>query len=317
MKSLIRIVIISVILFTLFACGKDKHKADNDKSRIFTDAMQRQVSIPQPPKRIVSTAPSNTEMLFAIGLDEEIAGVTNFCDYPESAKTKNKIGGYFNPNIEVILSLKPDLIIATPDGYIKERVEKLDTAGMSVFVVNPKSIEEILETMLMLGKVTGKEENAKKVVKELSTRVKSVREKSADIPMEMKPKVFYEIGHDPIITAGPGTFVDNIITEAGGINIASDANTDWPRYNVEAIITREPDIIITAPHTTSTDKGKLQTRLDAWRRFGTIPAVRNNRIYPLDPNILLRSGPRVIDGLEAMHVIFEEFWKSKKNANTG
>jgi iron complex transport system substrate-binding protein len=255
-------------------------------------------------------------MLFAIGLDAEIVGVTNFCDYPKAAKAKDKIGGYFTPNIEAILSLKPDLIIATPDGYSKERVEKLDAAGMSAFVVNPRNIDGVLETMLMLGKVTGKEDNAKRVVKELAIRVRAVKEKAAAIPMEIRPKVFYEVGHDPIITAGPETFVDNIITEAGGINIAADANTDWPRYSVEAIITKEPDIIITAPHTSSDGDDNKETRLNVWRRFRTIPAVQNNRIYPMDSNILLRPGPRVIDGLEAMNAIFEEFWKNRKNAKT-
>lgn len=314
-RNLLKIAIICATLCTLFACGKDAQRTDTDKSVIYTDAMQRQVSIPRNPKRIVSMAPSNTEMLFAIGLSEEIVGVTKFCDYPESAKFKKKIGGYSTPNIEAILDLKPDLIIATPDGYVRKYLEKLESVGMQVFIVNPKNIDEILKTMLILGKITDKEENAKKVVKKLAIRVKYVREKTNNIPMEMRPKVFYEIGHDPIITAGSGTFVDNIIAEAGGINIASDAKTNWPRYSIETIIMKEPDIIITAPHATN-DKGKMMTNLDKWRRFNTIPAVRNNRIYPLDPNILLRPGPRIIDGLEEMHAIFEDFWKSQKNERT-
>lgn len=315
-RSLIGIAIICAILCTLSACGKDKQKTDTSKSIIYTDAMQRQVNIPQVPKRIVSMAPSNTEMLFAIGLNEEIVGVTKFCDYPESAKSKRKIGGYSSPNIETILTLKPDLIIATPDGYVKKSLEVLESAGIAIFIVNPKNIDGILDTMLMLGKITGKEENARKVVEKLAIRVKYVKEKTADIPMEMRPKVFYEIGHDPIITAGPGTFVNSVITEAGGINIASDAKTDWQRYSVEAIITKEPDIIITAPHANSDNNGEMLISLDSWQRFSTIPAVKNNRIYPLYSNILLRPGPRIIDGLEAMHTIFEEFWKNRKNAKT-
>jgi iron complex transport system substrate-binding protein len=249
-------------------------------------------------------APSSTELLFAIGLDEEIVGVTTFCNYPDAAKGKAKIGGYFNPNVEAILSLEPDLIVATPDGYSKDRVEKLDSTGAPVFLVDPKNVDEILATMLTLGKVTGKEDTAKQVVGKLRARVEAVREKVKAVPQEKRPKVFYEIGHDPLITAGPGTFVDNLITDAGGINIASDAPTNWPRYSVEAVLTKEPDIIITAPHVSSSDETKMETRLAAWRKYRTIPAVQNGRIYPVISDILLRPGPRIVDGLEELHRLF-------------
>lgn len=307
-KIPLKIVVIFVILCVLTSCGKDKEKVD---SYTITDAMQRPVKVPKFPKRVVSMAPSNTEMLFAIGLDEEIVGVTNFCDYPESAKYKQKIGGYFTPNVEAILSLKPDLVIATPDGYVKKNIELLESAGISVFIVNPKNIDEILNTMLTLGKITKKEENAKRMVNELSVRIRRIRDRVAKVPAEMRPKVFYEISHDPLITTGPGTFVDDIINEAGGINIASDAKTAWPRYSVEAIIAKDPDIIITTPHATTNDRAQMPAGSDFWNRLSTISAVKHNRIYPVNPDILLRPGPRIVDGLELMHHIFEEFWKDK------
>ncbi len=146
-KSLIAVAIICTVICTIFGCGKDKQKSDTDKQFIFIDAMQRVMKIPQIPKRIISMAPSNTEMLFAIGLNEEIVGVTNFCDYPEPAKYKKKIGGYFTPNIEAILNIKPDLVVATPDGYIKKKLEILESSGIPIFIVNPKKINEILDTM--------------------------------------------------------------------------------------------------------------------------------------------------------------------------
>ena len=113
--------------------------------------------------------------------------------------------------------------------------------------------------------------------------------------------MFYEIGRDPLITAGPGNFVDNLISAAGGINIASDAPTNWPRYNVEAVIMNKPDVIITAPHTPSKDDST-----DTWRRYKTIPAVQNGRIYAVNPDILLRPGPRIVDGLEKLHSLFTQ-----------
>ena len=306
MKRLIKAIAVFIIVCILCGCGGSSKKAARQRAEVFIDAMQRQVTVPRPVKRIVSMAPSVTEMLFAIGLDEEIVGVTNFCDYPDTARKKPKIGGYYDPNIEAVLSLAPDLIVATPDGYSKERVEKLDQAGISVFLVNPQKIDEVLEAMLTLGEVTGKGNAAKQVVGNLSARVNAVRAKVSSIPLEERPKVFYEIGHDPLITAGPGTFVDNLISAAGGINIASDAPTDWPRYSVEAVIMKEPDIIITAPHVSPGENDATEIRSGVWQKYRTMPAVRNGRIYPVDSDILLRAGPRIVDGLEKLYRLFTE-----------
>jgi len=298
------IIAVFVIAYLLSGCGGSDKKAARRDAEVFTDAMQRQVNVPRPVKRIVSMAPNVTEMLFAIGLDEEIVGVTDFCDFPDAARQKPKIGGYYNPSIETILSLAPDVIIATPDGYSKERIEKLDQAGISVFLVNPQKIDEVLETMLTLGKVTGKDDVAKQVVGNLRARVEAVREKVISIPVEKRPKVFYEIGHDPLITAGPGNFVDNLISAAGGINIASDAPTDWPRYSIEAVIMKAPDVIITAPHVASEGDAATEANASVWQKYKTIPAVQNGRIYPVNPDILLRSGPRIVDGLEKLYSLF-------------
>jgi len=297
---------IFMIACVLSGCGGSDKKATRRSAEVFTDAMQRQVTVPRPLKRVVSMAPNVTEMLFAIGLDDEIIGVTDFCDYPDAAREKPKIGGYYNPSIEMILSLAPDLIIATPDGYSKERIERLDQSGISVFLVNPQKIDEVLETMLTLGRITGKDDVARRVVEDLRARVEAVREKVSSIPVEKRPKVFYEIGHDPLITAGPGNFVDSLISAAGGINIAGDAPTDWPRYSIEAVIMKAPDVIITAPHVASGEDTTTDADTSVWQKYKTIPAARNGRIYPVNPNILLRSGPRIVDGLEELHRLFAE-----------
>ena len=287
-------------LLIITACA---NKPDNKEgSTVFTDAMHRQIAIPATVRRIISMAPSNTEMLFALGLDKEIVGVTAFCNYPEAAKHKQKIGGYSNPSIEAILSLDPDLIVATPDGYSRDRIEKLDSTGIPVFVVNPTTLDGVMETMLTLGKITGRYDVAKQVVKKLRNRIKAVEKRVEKVPLEKRPKVFYEIGHDPLITAGPGTFVDDLITRAGGINIAHNAGTGWPRYSVEAVITLEPDIIITGSHVSSGKPGESRTRL--WQKYRTVPAVKNGRIYSVDSDITLRPGPRAVDGLEKLNSLF-------------
>ena len=300
MNKAIKIAAILLISCALCQCGNSNKAPAGQNTEVLTDAMQRQVTVLRPVKRIVSMAPNVTEMLFAIGLSEEIVGVTDFCDYPDAARRKSRIGEYYNPNIEAVLSLAPDLVVATPDGYnIRERVERLSQSGISIFIVYPKKIDEIPETMLTLGKVVGKDDMAEQVVKNLRLRIEAVRQAVALIPAEERPKVFYEIGRDPLITAGPGNFVDNLISAAGGLNIASDASTGWPRYSVEAVIIKEPDVIIVAPHTSS-----KEDIAKTWRRYGTIPAVKNGRIYTVEPDILLRSGPRIVDGLEELHRLF-------------
>ncbi len=299
MNKGIKIAAILLISYALCQCGNSNKAPARQKTEVFTDAMQRQVTVPRPVKRIVSMAPNVTEMLFAIGLSEEIVGVTDFCDYPDAARQKPKIGGYYDPNIEAILSLAPDLVVATPDGYSKDKVKRLEQSGVSIFLVNPMKIDEIPEAMLTLGKVVGKDDMAEQVVENLRLRIAAVRQAVALIPAEERPKVFYEIGRDPLITAGPGNFVDNLISTAGGINIASDAPSDWPRYSVEAVIMKEPDMIIVAPHVTP-----REDIAKTWHRYRTIPAVKNGKIYTVEPDILLRSGPRIVDGLEELHRIF-------------
>jgi iron complex transport system substrate-binding protein len=299
MRKIIVISIVLLMVIALYGCGK---KASSRDTVLFTDAMGRQVKIPKSVKRIVSMAPNVTEMLFAIDLDNEIVGVTDYCNYPESARSKTKIGGYYNPNIEVILSLSPDLIVATPDGYSKERIEKLDQSGIPVFIVNPLKIDDMLESIILLGRITGKEETASQVVEDMRSRITAIKYEVSQIPMQKRIKVFYEIGEDPLVTVGPDNFVNDLITTAGGINVAADAPSSWPVYSVEAVIMKNPDVILTAPSTmSSSDKNSQAIK---WNKYRTVSAVVSDKIYAVDPDIMLRSGPRVVDGLEKLYLLF-------------
>ncbi|MDQ1328002.1 MAG: Cobalamin-binding protein [Candidatus Poribacteria bacterium] len=298
-KLIIITVLIIATCLSFYGCSK---KTSSRNTVLITDPMGREVKVPKNVKRIVSMAPNVTEMLFAIGLDNEIVGVTDYCNYPESAKNKTKIGGYYNPNVEVILSLTPDLIIATPDGYSKERIDKLDQTGIPIFIVNPQNINDVMVSMALLGKVTGKEEFANQVVENMRSRIKIIKGKVSQIPEQKRPKVFYAIGEDPLVTVGPNNVVNDLLTIAGGINVALDAPNSWPVYNVEAVIMKNPDVILTAPSTmTSSDKN---AQIAKWNKYRTVSAVINGKIYAVDPDIMLRSGPRVVDGLEKLYSLF-------------
>jgi len=295
MKIFLKICILFVIIAMLVSAG---NSADAPK-RTFKDFLNREVTINFPPKRIVSLAPAVTEMLFAIGLDKEIVGVTEFCDYPERAKKKKKVGGYYKPSLELIVSLNPHLVVAAADGPNKPHIDKLVKLGVHCFAVKPRTLDEILSTMKTLAVVTGREETAKKTLLMMKERVAKVDKTVKSIPMENRPKVFYALDHTDLWTTGKGTFVDDLIKRAGGINIAKNKK-EWYKYNLEALILHQPDVIIVSRG----KKKKEKEVLNNWQKYRTLRAVRENRVYAIDEDILSRSGPRAIDALEKLVELF-------------
>ena len=274
---------------------KTKQMPEKTKQKTFKDFLNRKVTINYPPKRIISIAPSITEVLFAIGLDEEIVGVTEFCDYPPKAKVKTKVGGYYNPSLEMIVSLKPDLVIAAADGPNESHIKKLTSLDVPCFVIKPRTVDEIIEAMNTLAEVTSKEATAKNTIAKIKERVDQVDKRVKSIPMEKKLKVFYALDHSNLWTTGKNTFVNDLIVRAGGINIASDSN-GWFKYSLESLILKNPDVIITG----RAEKQKHEEIVSMWKKYKMLPAVADNRIYTIDSNWLNRPGPRAIDALEKM-----------------
>ena len=282
--------LLAAALLAAIGCGGRENEG---KGKVFTDSLGRTVKLKGPPRRIVSMAPSVTEMLFALGLGEEIVGVTDYCDYPPEAEKKPKIGGYYRPSVERIISLSPDLVVATADGYNRDVVLKLEEAGIPVYVVNPRTVEGVIEEIERLGKVVGREREAAELAGEMRGRVEAVRRRAAAIPPSKRPRVFFEIGRDPLVTAGPNTFIDDLITLAGGINIAGDSPMPWPKFSIETVIERKPDLIISASHV-----GSPQS---FWGRFDEIPAVRKGLVFEVsDISKFVRPGPRIVEALEEM-----------------
>lgn len=261
---------------------------------LYIDETGREVNIPPSPKRIVSLAPSITETLFALGLGEEIVGVTTFSDYPEAAKSKPCVGSFVNISLEKVVSLNPDLIIGTADGNKKETIEQLERIGFPVYMINPASLEEIFEMILDIGSITGKDNMAKGLVSTLRERVDTVVSQTASLK---KPKVFFQIGIDPIVTVGRDTLHNKLIGLGGGINISGRQTAKYPRYSIEEIIVRKPEIIILSSMKRGEDFDRIR---DTWKRWKNIPAVKNNRIYILDTDLTDHPSHRIIDGLEAM-----------------
>ena len=200
-----------------------------------TDEIGRKVNVKPSPQRIVSLAPGITETLYALNLDDKIVGVTTFCNWPATARQKPRIGGFTNPSIEKIVSLKPDLIIATADGNRKDTVRQLERIGLPVYVTNPSDTAGILKSILHIGEITNRERDAGKLVEELQKRLNNI---TAQINHKSKPRVFFQIGLEPVITAGRGTLINEVIERAGGVNVAGRDTARYPRYSAEGIKAR-------------------------------------------------------------------------------
>jgi len=266
-------------------------------ARMVTDETGRRVKINPAPQRIVSLAPGITETLYALGLDHQIAGVTTFCNWPAAALKKTRIGGFTNPSIEKIVYLKPDLIIATADGNRKDTVEQLERLNLPVYVTNPSDTKGVLNSILHIGEITNREKKASDMVAKFRKRLNNI---AHQVRHKRKPRVFFQIGLEPIITAGRGTLINEVIERAGGVNVAGLDIANYPRYSAEGIIGAAPEIIIFAPMVHDKEFAGVKR---FWHKFRELPAVKNNKIYPMNADLINRASPRIVDAIEKMALI--------------
>ncbi|MCX5697837.1 MAG: cobalamin-binding protein [Candidatus Omnitrophica bacterium] len=247
-------------------------------------------------QRYISLAPATTEILFALGLDNEIVGVSSYCDYPQAAKSKDKVGNFSQPNIEKIISLKPDIIFATGLEQAGP-VSQLRQLGLKVYVSDPSNMKELFNSIKDIGRLSAKEKEADALIIRMQSVIDALALKVNLIPSRKRPRVFVEIWHDPLITAGKSSFIDELITLAGGNNVASCVTKSYVYFSSEDVIRRNPECIILT-YMGKGSLGNIKSRLG----WGKISAVKNNRIYnDIDPDILLRPGPRLAEGLLELH----------------
>jgi len=264
----------------------------NPNTLKFKDEVGKEVTLPFPPKRIVSLAPNITEILFSLGLDEEIVGVSIHCNFPEKAKSRARVGSYISLDFEKITSLKPDLIIATGAGNTRDMVDRLEKLGFKTYTIFPKNFNDILQSIGHIGQVVNRDTKARIIIEGMRKKKQRVVELTQGLS---RPKVFIQIGDAPIVTVGKGSFADDLIRIAGGENIAGNENELYPRFGMEEILKRSPEVIVIS---SMNPKGDYQKVLHEWTRWKTIPAVKNGRIHLIDSDLLDRPSPRIIDGLE-------------------
>lgn len=274
-------------------CGSEEPAADGASSpastRItITDDAGTEISLDKPAERVVSLAPSTTEDMFAIGADDRLVGVSDFCDYPDAAKEIEKVGGFADPNVEKIVSLKPDLVLAVM-GVQTEAVEQLKQLGVPVCVLDPVTLDGVFDALGKLGTLVGADEAANALVDELKTATADIEARVAGLD---SPTVFFEIYSKPLMTAGAGTLIDDLIARARGANLGSAAGEGYIEYGEEVLIKEDPAVYI-AVSGSQDDPGDVARRPG----YDALAAVRDGRVYIIDDNLVTRSGPRAVLGL--------------------
>jgi iron complex transport system substrate-binding protein len=256
------------------------------------------------PNKIISVAPSATEILYAIGAGDKVVAVTDYDDYPYNfsawiaAGNMSSVGDFTNPNLEVITSLNPDLILAS-GGVQKESVDTLRDLGYKVLVLDPTSVDGVLKNIELVGNATGKSAQANALVENLTSRINAV---TAAVANADKPKVYYEVYYESTSswTIGGLAWQNELIELAGGTNIFGDQQIDYYQYQVEALISRNPDVIVLPASGMGTGTQATIDAVKARPGWDTMNAVQNNRIYQINPNIIERAGPRVVDAIEQL-----------------
>jgi len=266
--------------------------------RVVQDQLGRAVQVPVPITRMVTLAASLTEIVFALGQGDRLVGVEQFSDFPPEARNLPKVGSYINPDVERVVALRPDLVLAIKDGNPYHSVARLEGLGLPVYAVDPRNLEGVIKTVVELGELLGAQEAAARLAADLTRRWQRLKALTAGLAV--RPRVFFQIGTVPIVAVGSNTFLDELITTAGGINLTA-GKVPYPRFSPEQVVALRPDIIVI----TSMTRGEVFDRVkESWRRWPRLPAVRDNRIHLVDSDLVDRPSPRLFDGLEALFRLF-------------
>lgn len=253
------------------------------------------VPLPAKPQRIISLSPSITEVIFALGAGGQLAGATIFCNYPPPAKDIPRVAEFSRVYFEKILWQMPDLVIANRDSPAETVKDDLREYRVPFMTVSAYTIDETLRMILDIGSAIGRRREAEELTGKMRNRISNIESK---IQGAQPVKTIMVFGHEPLIVAGPGTFADDMIRRAGGINIASNSPLKYPRYSLEQIVLEGPEVIIESGCGISYGASDIEAIKKFWEQWRSIPAVRSGRIVVLDSDIVTRPGPRIVDGFE-------------------
>jgi iron complex transport system substrate-binding protein len=257
-----------------------------------TDDRGKVVTLTASPRRVVSLAPSATEIVFALGAGDRLVAVDDFSDFPAEAKAIPHIGG-FRTSPEKVISSTPDLILAISGGNLPGQ---LDALNQPLFIFDPSDIEGVYRNITSVGRMLDREPEAQKIVADMRSRIDAVAQKAATA--KSRPRVLHEVDSTnpaQLFVAGPNNFIDSMIKIAGGINVAADATVQYPKFSPEQIVARDPEVIVLA----DAKFGATPEIVRARQGWSAITAVKQNAVYPIDDDLVSRPGPRLVQGFEA------------------
>jgi iron complex transport system substrate-binding protein len=280
------------------ACGTSSQPASSPSASssaagpvTVTDDAGEEVTLAEPAARVVSLAPANTEIAYAIGAGDRMVGGTSYDDYPEEAKALPKIGDFANPSVEKIVAMQPDLVLAA--GGVQDGLRsKLEKLGMQVYVIDPVTFDGVVDDIRELGQLMGVQDQAEHVAQTMEAAAAAVAAKVGSLD---KPVTFVEIYSKPLMTAGSGSFIDDLVTHAGGVNLGAAAGQGYPYYSSETLIDEDPAVYIAVSGAQSTP-GEIAKRPG----YAGLTAVKDGRVYVIDDNLIARPGPRLVEGLQQL-----------------
>lgn len=286
----------ALTLVMLFAgCSKTSPELTVPSSRIVQDDLGRSVKLPEEVERVVSLAPSLTESIFAVGAGDKLIGVTTYCNYPEAAKSIEKIGDTQTPNIERIIALKPDLVFVSTASQLEAFLQTLEQQNIAVYVSNPRTLPEVFQGLLRLGEVTGRSSQAKELVSDLSGRASLIRHLYSFEPTGPRaqrttfPKVFVQISNEPLFTIGKDSFITELIEYANGVSVTADVPSAYPKLSKETASAMNPEVLILSDSEDNREPNAV---------FKNSDAVKNGHVFHINADIISRPGPRLVDALE-------------------
>jgi iron complex transport system substrate-binding protein len=267
---------------------------NNSTVRHVIDLTGRNVEIPALPKRVISLAPAITEMIFSLGKQEVLLATVEYSNHPPQAGDLPRVGSYIRPDLEKIVAFQPDLVLATRDGNPRHVIDQLDRLSIPVFAIDPRNLEHIQKSLLALGRVFEATPRAEAIASSMARRLALIDEHVKLVTY--RPRVFFQVDAEPIVSIGEDTFLHEMITRAGGRNVAT-GSTPYPRFNWEQLLSLQPEIVII----TSMSGGRQPEWLrQQWQRWPQIEAVRNDRIHVVDADLFDRPTQRLVDGLETL-----------------
>lgn len=265
--------------------------------RTVVDQLGRSLTVPEAPQRVVALAPSLTEIVYSLGQEAKLKGVTRYSDYPAAAKKLPQVGSYIRLDIERIVALRPDLCLAIRQGNPADQLAQLEALGIPVYVVDPRDLRGVMASLRGIGAALNAERQARLLVERMEQEIAAITRKTGQAPL--RPRVFFQVDSSAIVTSGTNTFTHELITLAGGINLGAGP-VDYPRLGWEQVLALRPEVVVITSMAGRQTPEELQAE---WRRWPVIPAVQQNRLHVVDSDLCNRPTARLVEGLRILAAI--------------